>query len=139
MEEFLSVDLRHSDPYVFCKSLCRLPWYTALSHGSWKCMMPPCVVLVINDNTYGLMFSFRYFCRFVHRHHLNSMCWIQGWMPSRSLLIMNIFDMIKKKNGHDNIEHIASMSWRKILCEHSCLPSRHHHYEERGEDTWLIK
>ena len=70
----------------------------------------PYVVLVINNNPYGLMFVFRYSYRFVHRHHLNSMCWIRGWMPSRSLLIMNIFDMIKKKNDHDNVEHIASMS-----------------------------
>ena len=64
----------------------------------------PCVVLVINDNPYGLMFALRYSCRFFHWHHLNSMCWIQGWMPSRSLLILNIFEMIKKKNGHDSVE-----------------------------------
>ena len=70
----------------------------------------PCVILVINDNPYGLMLSLRYSRRFVHTHHLNSICWIQGWMPSRSLLIMHIFDVIKKKNGHDNVEHIASMS-----------------------------
>ena len=72
-------------------------------------MVPPCVVLVINDNPYGLMFALRYSYRFFHMHRLNSMCWIQGWMPSRSLIIMDIFDMIKKKNGHDSVEHFASM------------------------------
>ena len=34
-------------------------------------MVLPCVVLVINDNPYGLMFALRYPCRFVHCHHLN--------------------------------------------------------------------
>ena len=60
----------------------------------------PCVVLVINDNPYGLMFVLSYSCRFVHWHRLNSMCWIQGWMPSRSLIIMDIFDIIKKKKRY---------------------------------------
>ena len=60
----------------------------------------PCVVLVINDNPYGLMFVVRYSYRFVHWHRLNSMCWIQGCRPSRSLIIIYIFDMIKKKNRH---------------------------------------
>jgi hypothetical protein len=29
----------------------------------WKSMEPPCVVLVINDNLYGLMFALSYICR----------------------------------------------------------------------------
>ena len=51
-----------------------------------------------------------------------------------------IFDMIKKKSmwwpscysrsypmiGHMWVEHIASMSWRKGLCDHSWFSSRHH-------------
>ena len=45
--------------------------------GRLKVHGAPCVVLVINDNPYGLMFALRYFCRFVHRHHFGSMCWIQ--------------------------------------------------------------
>jgi hypothetical protein len=65
--------------------------------------------LVINDNPYRLIFALGNSYRFVHWHHLNTMCWIQGWRPSRSLLIINIFDNIKKKNGHDNVENIASM------------------------------
>jgi len=66
---------------------------------------------------------------------------------------MDIFDMIKKKSmwwprcysrgypkiGHERVEHIASMSWRKGSCDHSCLSSRHHHNEERRKDTRLIK
>ena len=43
------------------------------------------------------------------------------------------------KIGHMRVECIASMSWRRRLCEHSCLPSRHHLCEERREDTRLIK
>jgi hypothetical protein len=31
--------------------------------GSVKVHMPPCVVLVINDNPYGLMFALSYICR----------------------------------------------------------------------------
>ena len=42
-----------------------------------RAWLPPCVVLVINDNPYGLMFALRYSCRFVYRHHFGSMCWIQ--------------------------------------------------------------
>ena len=78
-------------------------------------MMPPCVVLVINDNPYGLMFLLRYSRRFSHRHHLNSMFWIQGWMSSRSLLIMNVFYMIKKKNGRDSVEAYCKYVLKKYI------------------------
>jgi len=40
-------------------------------------MVSPCVVLVINDNPYGLMFALSYTCRVVHRQCLKSICWIQ--------------------------------------------------------------
>ena len=43
------------------------------------------------------------------------------------------------KIGHVRVELIASMSWRRRLCEHSCLPSRHHPNEESWKDTRLIK
>ena len=55
-------------------------------------MVPPCVVLVINDNPYGLMCILRYPYRLVHRQCMNSICWVQGWIPSRLLDIMNIFE-----------------------------------------------
>jgi hypothetical protein len=32
--------------------------------GDCKCISPSCVVLVINDNPYGLMFVLSYTCRF---------------------------------------------------------------------------
>lgn len=37
------------------------------------------------------------------------------------------------------VELIASMSWRRRLCDHSCLPSRHHPNEESWKDSMLIK
>ena len=39
--------------------------------------LPPCMVLVINDNLYGLMFVLRYICRCVHLLCLISICWKQ--------------------------------------------------------------
>jgi len=44
------------------------------------------------------------------------------------------------KNGHVRVEPLAKCvleKWR--LCEHSCLPPRHHHNESRRKDTRLIK
>ena len=35
-----------------------------------RACMPPCVVLVINDNLYGLMCKLSFTCRFVHWHRL---------------------------------------------------------------------
>lgn len=43
------------------------------------------------------------------------------------------------KIGHVRVELIASMSWRRRLCEHSSLPSRHHPNEESWKDSRLIK
>ena len=43
------------------------------------------------------------------------------------------------KIGHVRVELIASMSWRRRLCDHSCLPSRHHPNEESWKDSGLIK
>ena len=43
------------------------------------------------------------------------------------------------KIGHLRVELIASMSWRRRLCDHSCLPSRHHPNEESWKDSRLIK
>ena len=40
--------------------------------------LPPCVVLLINDNLYGLMFVLSYTCKCVHKHCLISICWSQG-------------------------------------------------------------
>ena len=43
------------------------------------------------------------------------------------------------KIGHVWVELIASMSWRRRLCDHSCLPSRHHPNEESWKESRLIK
>lgn len=51
--------------------------------GDCKGILPLCVVLVINDNPYGLMFSLSLYERIFHRYYLYSMCWIQVWMPWR--------------------------------------------------------
>src|SRR4051812_32893858 len=40
--------------------------------------VPSCLVLVIDDNLYGLMISLSYTLRFVHRQRLNIICWLQG-------------------------------------------------------------
>ena len=40
--------------------------------------LPPCMVLVINDNLYGLMFVLSYICRCVQLSCLISICWSQG-------------------------------------------------------------
>ena len=37
------------------------------------------------------------------------------------------------KIGHVRVELIASMSLRRRLCDHSCLPSRHHPNERVGK------
>ena len=39
------------------------------------------------------------------------------------------------KIGHVRVELIASMSWRRRLCDHSCISSRHH----PNKESWLIK
>ena len=39
------------------------------------------------------------------------------------------------KIGHVSVELIASMSWRRRLRDHSCLPSRHHPNEESWKDS----
>ena len=41
--------------------------------------------------------------------------------------------------GQVGVESMASMSWRKRLSELSCVPSRHHHYEDRRNDSRMIK
>jgi hypothetical protein len=51
--------------------------------GDCKGTLPLCVVLVINDNPYGLMFSLSLYEGIFHRYYLFSMCWIQVWMPWR--------------------------------------------------------
>ena len=43
------------------------------------------------------------------------------------------------KIGHVSVELIANMSWRRRLCDHSCLPSRHHPNKESWKDSRLIK
>jgi hypothetical protein len=48
-----------------------------------KGILPLCVVLVINDNPYGLIFSLSLYEGIFHRFYLLSMCWIQVWMPWR--------------------------------------------------------
>ena len=46
-------------------------------HQGESAWLPLCVVLVINDNLYGLMFVLRFYCRCVHKFCLISICWSQ--------------------------------------------------------------
>ena len=62
------------------------------------------------------------------------MCWFQGVYELTKVLLRNY-----PKIGHVRVELIASMSWRRRLCDHSCLPSRHHPNEESWKDSRLIK
>ena len=39
--------------------------------------VPPCLVLVIDDNLYGLMVALSFFEGFVHMLFLESICWFQ--------------------------------------------------------------
>ena len=100
---------------------------------------PSCMVLVIDDNLYGLMVCLSYTLRFVHRHCLKNICWLQGW-KEKIKCWPRWYSWSYPKIGHVvSVEHIASMSWRRRLCEHSCVPSRHHLNEECWKDSRLIK
>ena len=66
-------------------------------------MVPPCLVLVIDDNLYGLMVAI--FEGFVHRLFLKSMCWFQGVYELTKVLLRNY-----PKIGHVSVELIASIS-----------------------------
>ena len=67
--------------------------------------MPPCLVLVIDDNLYGLMVALSLFEGFVHRLFLKSMYWFQGVYELTKVLLRNY-----PKIGHVSVELIASMS-----------------------------
>ena len=80
--------------------------------------LPPCVVLVINDNPYGLMFTLRYSYRScplemfgVHvldsRRLHDDQCSTQGF----------IWRMVMCR-----VELTSSMAWNRRLSEQSCLP-----------------
>src|SRR3954462_8199720 len=84
--------------------------YWELSLVIERACMPPCVVLVINDNLYGLMCKFSFTCRFVHWHRLGHVLvsrledeeMSKGFVPIR----------IIKKEG----------AWRLIkTCAKSCI------------------
>ena len=62
------------------------------------------------------------------------MCWFQGVYELTKVLLRNY-----PKIGHVSGELITSMSWRRRLRDHSCLPSRHHPNEESWKDSRLIK
>ena len=62
------------------------------------------------------------------------MCWFQGVYELTKVLLRNYPEI-----GYVSVELIASMSWRRRLCDHSCLPSRHHPNEESWKDSRLIK
>ena len=62
------------------------------------------------------------------------MCWFQGVYELTKVLLRNY-----PKIGHVIVELIASMFGRRRLCNHSCLPSRHHPNEESWKDSRLIK
>ena len=53
--------------------------------------LPPCVVLVINDNLYGLMFVLIYICRCVHKRSLLDLHMLE------SMLREEIYVLIKDR------------------------------------------
>ena len=106
--------------------------------GRLKVHVPSCLVLVINDNLYGLMVCLSCTLRFLHRQFLKIICWLQGW-KEKIMWWPRCYSWSYPKIGHVRVEHIASMSWRRRLCKHSCLPSRHHLNEECWKDSCLIK
>ena len=54
-------------------------------------------------------------------------------------MVTNVLLRNYPKIGHLRVEHIASMSWRRRLCDHSCISSRHHPNEESWKESRLIK
>ena len=93
-------------------------------------VVPPCVVLVIDDNLYGLTVAVSYIWR---------ICWSPCVGFKEFMRWPKCFSRNYPKIGHVWVELIASMSWRRRLCDHSCLPSRHHLNEESWKDSMLIK
>jgi len=71
------------------------------------------------------MVCLSYTLRFVHRQCLKIICWLQGW-KEKIMCWPRRYSWNYPRIGRVRVEHIASMSWRRRLCEHSCLPSRHH-------------
>ena len=66
--------------------------------------VPPCLVLAIDDNLYGLMVALSLFEGFVHWLFLKSMYWFQGVYELTKVLLRNYL-----KIGHVSVELIASM------------------------------
>ena len=108
------------------QTLDRSLWCDQSPNDSWKSMLPPCVVLVINDNPYGLMFALRYFYRSCPQEILEFMCW--------TLLAFHVghcfIQGFKWRMVMYRVELIASMSWRKGFGDLSLLSSRHHHMKK---------
>ena len=93
--------------------------YWNLEVAYWKGMVPPCLVLVINDNPYGLMVALSYTWKVIHKQCLKTICWFQGW-KKKIICWPRCYSWSYPKIGHVRVEPIASMSWRRRLCEHSC-------------------
>ena len=87
--------------------------------------MPSCVVLVINDNLYGLMFALRYLYR--------SCPWeLEDYMMTK------VLSKALYEEWSPRVELIASMAWKRSLSEHSCLsPSHHIHQEKNMKCKWI--
>ena len=58
------------------------------------------------------------------------MCRFHGVYELTKVLLRNY-----PKIGHVSVEIIAGMSWRRRVCDHSCLPSRNHH---ANEESWKV-
>ena len=67
--------------------------------------VPPCFVLGIDDNLYGLIVALSYIKGFVHRLFLEYMCWFQGEFVLTKVLLRNY-----PKISHVRVKLIASMS-----------------------------
>ena len=80
--------------YVVPNCVERFPNYV-VRHQSERAWLPPCVVLVINDNLYGLIFALSSMCRLsfslcqdhlLIKAKLVFMCWSQGALLDLHLL-----------------------------------------------------
>ena len=83
---FVAFALMHLHPCLFVLQGWLIHYINPLKKGLSSIMKrgeiesawsPPCMVLVINDNLYGLMFALSYICRCVHLRCLISICWSQ--------------------------------------------------------------
>src|SRR3954470_12656591 len=123
-------------------------------------MYAPCVVLVINDNLYGLMCKLSFTCRFVHWHRLGHVLvsrfedeeMSKGVTPSESALCK--FQR-NPPNPHRNDSKVPTRHLRaggkrsnnitqqssmgpteQIYIQHGSMSQEHRYIEQRSKSPW---